>query len=152
MALLNRDKDQSEQREVYNCNLNSVVSAIAASAGLVNIGVGTGLTFPLCTIPFPAQLMAVEEAAWGLSGAPVHSWWIYRFAGGFTSIAVGQTWTVTAYGTSGAWGQSLFGASWLLQTGDQVVLYTQGANTAVASSQHTVVVKALQDIKTDFGV
>jgi hypothetical protein len=151
MAIVNRDLDSSQQRETYQCYVSGSASGI--SAGIVNPGVATGLTFPLCNIGFPAQLVAADCAAYGLSGTPVHSLWIYRFAGGFTSIAVGQTLTITAFGTSGVLGFSLFAATTFpLQSGDQLVLYTQGSNTAVANTTVTLVVKALQDIKTNFGV
>lgn len=150
MAIINRDLDPTQQRDVYTTNVS--ITASGVSAGIANPVLATGITYPLMTVPYPAQLVAAEEAAWGASGTPVHSLWIYRFAGGFTSIAVGQTLTVTAFGTSGALGYSLFGASWLLQTGDQIALYTQGSASAVASTTITVVIKALQDYKTEFGV
>lgn len=156
MPLVNRDKDASEQREVYTTTVMYTLSG--ASAGIVNPGVSTANTFPLFTVPYPATIVTAGEAAYGLSGTPVHSLWIYRFAGGFTSIVCGQTMNVTAYGTSGGMfggtlGYSLVAgvaATFPLQSGDQVVLYTQGANTATASSTVTVVVKALQDIKSHF--
>jgi len=151
MPLINRDKDQSEQREVYAINLTSSVNG--ASAGLTQPGVITGVTYPLCTIPFPATLVAVEEAVWGLSGTPTHSLWIYRFAGGFTSIQIGASLNPTAFGTSGALACSLYAAAtYPLQTGDQLALYALGTNAACAQAQVTVVVKALQDIKSHFGV
>lgn len=150
MALVNRDKDTTEQREVYQAVLNGTPSGI--SAGILNPGLSTGSTFRVCTIPYPASLVAADNVVYGLSGTPVHSLWIYRFAGGFTAIAVGQTMAPTAFGTSGALGWSLFGASWNLLAGDQLVLYTQGANSAVAEANVTCVVKALQDIKSHFGV
>lgn len=150
MAIVNRDLDSSQQRVVYQAIVNGTPSGI--SAGIVNPGVATAQTFPLVNITAPGQLVAASEAVYGLSGAPVHSLWIYRFAGGFTSIAVGQTQAATAFGTSGVQGFSLFGASWLLLAGDQLVLYTQAANTAVAQANVTIVVKNLQDIRTDFNV
>lgn len=150
MALVNRDKDTTEQREVFTAVLTSTPSGI--SAGIDSPGLATGSTLRICTIPYPASLVAAQNAVWGLSGTPVHSLWIYRFAGGFTSIAVGQTMAPTAFGTSGTLGFSLFGASWNLLSGDQLVLYTQGANSAVAEATVTCVVRALQDIKSHFGV
>ncbi len=150
MPICNRDLDVSEQTRTFQAVLNGTPSGV--SAGVMNPGLSTGQTFRVCTIPYPAQLTAVDYAVWGLSGAPVHSLWLYRFAGGFTAIAVGQTMAVTAFGTSGVLGVSLFGASWQLLAGDQIVLYTQAANTAVAESTVTVCVKALQDIKNHFGV
>ena len=153
MAIQNRDLDPSIARVVIASNVNSTPSGV--SAGILNPGLSTGVTFPLCTVSSASQLLAASEAAWGLSGAPVHSLWLYRFiaGAGFTSMVMGQTWTVTAFGTSGAIGFSLpGGGSWNLLPGDQLVLYTQGSNAAVASAQVTVVLKELQDIRQDFGV
>lgn len=153
MALANRDKDTTEQRATFNAAIFGTASGV--SAGITNPGLSTGTTFPLATIPYPGTLDAAESVVWGLSGTPVHSLWIYRFAGGFTSIACGQTLTVTAFGTSGAIGYSLIAgnaSTFPLLAGDQIVLYAQGANSAVASAQVSLVVKATQDFKTHFGV
>lgn len=153
MALVNRDKDTTEQREVYTGTV--WVSPSGVSAGIANPGVATGLTFPIATIPYPAQLIAAEDVSTGLSGTPVHSLWIYRFivGTGFTTIPVGQTLTVSALGTSGPSGYSLFAAvTFPLLAGDVVFMYTQGSNAATASTTVTLVVKALQDIKSHFGV
>lgn len=151
MAIVNRDLDPSQQRQTYQALLDRTPSSI--SAGIANPGLSTGNTFLVCNIPFPSQLMAASEACYGTSGSPVHSLWIYRFAAGFTSIAIGQTMAITAFGTSGIQGFSLFAATtFQLLAGDQLVLYTQASNAAVANAMVTVVVKALQDIKTDFGV
>lgn len=150
MALVNRDKDSSEQISVWSRIIESSASGISAT--LVNPSVNTGLTFVVMNVACPSQVSAASVAGYGLSGTPVVSLWVYRFAGGFTSFAVGQTLTVTAYGTSGAQSVSLFGASNLLQTGDQLALYTQGSGAAMASVSVTVALKALQDIRSSFGV
>lgn len=151
MPIVNRDLDASQARETYTTVLNATASSI--SAGILNPVVGTGATFVVANIGFPCSLVAAAEAAYTLSGTPVHSLWIYRFAGGFTSIAIGQTMSVTAFSTSGMQGFSLFGAvTYPLLSGDQLVLYAQGANTACLTTTVTTVVKALQDIKTNFGV
>ncbi len=149
MAIVNRDKDASEQITVFERVLASSASGI--SALLVNPSVNTGLTFVLMSVPGPAQLSAASVSAYGVSGSPVVSLWLYRFAGGFTSIAVGQSLAVTAYGTSGAQGMSLFGASWVLQAGDQLALYTQGSGAACEQICASVAIKALQDIRSSFG-
>lgn len=151
MAIVNRDLAPSQQCQEYQMRVAATASAV--SAGIANPVVATGNTYVLCNIPYPSQLVSANLGAYGLSGSPVHSLWIYRFAGGFTSIAVGQTITVTGFGTSGVIGMSLFAAqTFLLQAGDQLALYTQGANTAVDSVVVTCVIKALQDIKSEFGV
>lgn len=153
MALANRDKDVTEQRATFNAAIFGTASGI--SAGITNPGIATGITFPLCTIPYPSTLDVAESVVWGLSGTPVHSLWIYRFAGGFTSIACGQTLTVTAFGTSGAQGYSLIAgnaSTFPLLAGDQIVLYALGSGAAVASAQISLVIKATQDFKSHFGV
>ena len=151
MAIINRDCDATQQRDVYTANVTGTASGI--SAGIMNPVVATGITYPLMTVPYPSQLVAAQSAVWGLSGAASHSLWIYRFAGGLTTIPVGQSLAVTAYGTSGSQGFSLFAAAtYLLQAGDQIVLYTQVANTAVDKTTVTLVTKKLQDYVTCFGV
>jgi hypothetical protein len=164
MAIVNRDLAASQQRETWQETVNTTTSGV--SAGIANPWVATAQTYPLFNVPRPCQLVAAAESAWGLSGTPVHSLWVYRWLGasGFTSFPIGQTLTISAFGTSGmlygpggASGQfggfSLFAAvTYPLQTGDQLVLYTQGANTAVNTATVTCVVQNLQDIKQDFGV
>lgn len=152
MPIVNRDLDSSQQREVYQALINGSASGI--SAGIQNPGVATALTFPLCTISRPGSLVAAQVAAWGISGTPSHSLWVYRFAGGFTSIQVGASIAPTAFGTSGSLGYSILPAatSFPLLAGDQLVLATVTANSAFAQVTMTMVVRALQDIKTDFGV
>lgn len=152
MAICNRDLSSPQQRESYVASLTGTASAV--SAGVMNPVVGTGVTFPLALIPSQSQLVAAGIAAWGASGSPVHSLWLYRFAGGFTSIAIGQTLAVQSYGTSGYQGFSILPAAvtYQLQAGDEIVLYAQGSASAVASAQVTLVVQNLQDIVSDFGV
>lgn len=151
MPIVNRDLDTTQQRDVFQCLVNGSASGI--SAGIQNPGVATGLTFPLATISRPGSLVAAEVAAWGISGTPSHSLWVYRFAGGFTAIQVGASIAPTAFGTSGALGYSILPAatSYPLATGDQLVLATAGSNAAFGQVTMTLVVRSLQDIKSDFG-
>ncbi len=151
MAIVNRDLDVTQQRVRYQAVLSTSGNS-GVSAGISVPGVITGKTFLLCNVSSPGQLVAAAETAYGVSGAAVHSLWVYRFAGGFTSFAVGQTLAITAFGTSGIQGFSLFGASNSLLAGDQVVLYTQAANTAVDTAVVELVIRNLQDIVSDFGV
>lgn len=150
MSIVNRDLNSTQQRECFQANLTSTYAG--TSAGIVDPGVLAGFTYPIFTVPYPASLQVAEEVVWGLSGSPVHSLWIYRFAGGFTSIQVGASLAITAYGTSGALGVSLYaGISYPLMTGDQVVLYAQGSGSAVAEATVTCVIQCLQDYKSYFG-
>jgi len=152
MAIVNRDLDPSQQREMYVANL--VGTASAASAGIFSPVLVTGNTFPLALITSQSQLVSGGVAAWGLSGSPVLSFWLYRFAGGFTSIAIGQTLAVTAFGTSGALGISVLPAAttYQLQAGDQIVAHLLGSNSALDKATVTLVCRNLQDIVTDFSV
>jgi len=150
MALLNRDKDQSEQREIINVSYGTVA---------------TGVTLSVAVFPYPCQIVAAQQTAIGLSGTPIATLWLQRFVvgSGVTSIGLAATLALTAYGTSGAQGYSTvaFGTTTLAQgstavqtiyPGDQLVLLTSGSNAAVAAASLTLVIKSLQDIKTHFGV
>ena len=153
MALINRDKDQSEQRECFTANLNISPAGISfAIDGLI-----TGVTLPMCNIPYPASIVAIDQTSWGLSGAPIHNVSVYRFiaGAGFTQFLVGGSLTVAAFGTSGIQSYTLLAgtsSTLPLLAGDQIVLNTLVSSTAVQQAQVTVVVKALQDLKSHFGV
>lgn len=141
MAIVNRDLFSTQQRDSYSAALAPTV---------------TGLTYGIMTVPYPATLIAANVAANGLSGAPNFSLWLQRFivGTGITSIVMGTSQVITTFGTSGAIGFSLngSGASFPLQAGDQLILSTAAANTATASTSVTLVIQALQDIKSHFGV
>lgn len=153
MPLINRDKDQSEQRECFTANLNVSPPGISfAISGLI-----TGQTLPFCNIPYPASIVTIDQSSYGVSGAPVHSVSVYRFiaGAGLTQIPVGLSLAITAFGTSGIQSYTLLAgtsATLPLLAGDQLVLNTLVSSTAVQQAQVTVVVKALQDIKNHFGV
>ncbi len=150
MALVNRDKSPGEQVGDFPVTLSGTASAV--SAGLINPGLSTANTFVLFTVPYPAQLLQAGVAYFGSSGSPSHSLWVYRFAGGFTSIQVGASLAAQNFGTSGYQGFSILPAStsFPLQVGDVVALYCLGSNAAVASATVTLCIQALQDIKTHF--
>ncbi len=150
MAIVNRDKDVTEQIVDFGVIVNSTPSAI--SAGVVNPGMSTANTFVLFCVPYPAQLVNAGVGYFGLSGAPSHNLWVYRFAGGFTSIQIAASLAVSAFGTSGYQAFSILPAatSFPLQTGDLIALSALTANTAVAQATITLCLKALQDIKQHF--
>lgn len=138
MAIVNRDLDGTQQVETLVGQVSGTVS---------------GNTYCMATIPYPAQVIAASECAMGLSGAPNHSLWIQRFiaGSGVTSIAIGASMAAVAFGTSGGQSFTLISAfTNLLQTGDLVLLSVDGANTAAKHVSVTLVVQALQDIKTSF--
>lgn len=140
MAIVNRDLEAGQQTASFDATLSGVV---------------TGQTYSLAVIPYPCQLMSASSAVNGLSGAPNHSLWIQRFVvgSGVTSINIGNSMVVTTFGTSGCQGYSLpSSATYLLQANDTIILSTAAANTAANSVNVVLCVKALQDIKTHFGV
>lgn len=150
MAIVNRDKNVTEQIVDFNVILNATPSGI--SAGITNPGVSTANTFVLMTVPYPATVVNVGVGYFGLSGSPSHNLWVYRFAGGFTSIQIGASLAVSAFGTSGYQAFSILPAatSFPLQTGDLIALSALTANTAVAQATVTLCLQALQDIKQHF--
>lgn len=150
MGIVNRTKDTTEQVVDFAVKVDSTPSGV--SAGILNPGVSTATTFVLFNVPYPAQLLNAGVSYFGLSGSPSHNLWVYRFAGGFTSIQIGASLAVSAFGTSGhqAWSILPAATSFPLQAGDIVVLNTVGANTAVASATVTLCIKALQDIKKHY--
>lgn len=143
MALVNRDKDLSEQRDI-----------VQAQFGLI----GTGATLHLAVVPYFGQIQGIQVSSVGLSGSPTMLFGINRFivGTGFTTITGGATTlTISAVGTSGpqAFVLAAAGSSLLtVQQGDVLVMSTATANTAASSYAISVVMKALQDVKVPFGI
>lgn len=144
MALVNRDKDATEQRYVFTYNAPTVV--------------GVSLLIHLGIAPCAGQILQVATNAFGLSGSPILGVQIQRFVvgSGLTTIPVNGSslLTITALSTSGMQTQVLPAAgSTLVQVlkGDDIQLITSGANTA-ANYVCEAVVQILQDIKSDYGV
>lgn len=144
MAIVNRDLDSSQK--VVNLTRSVQLD------GAVNT---VGLTHGVAVIPAPMQLVGAGVASIGLSGAPNLSLWLQRFVAGsgFTSINMGASMAAWDFGVSG--GQTFnvaAGVTYPLQTGDQLVLCGAGSNLAARSVTVTLALKALQDIKSSFGV
>ena len=139
--IANRDLDQSERKLVVQAKITPTV---------------TGATYQIGVVPFPAQVLAGYEAAYGLSGAPVGQIKVQRFipGTGVTIIAgIFSSMTVTAFGTSGLMAHTVTGATANLLMPKDVLFYeTAVAATAIANTQIAVVIQALEDIKTQFGV
>ena len=141
MAIVNRDKDSSEQKSTHHI-----------SSGLV----ATGVTLPVMQVPYQAEIKDVKLAAQGLSGSPFYSLEVLRWGAGITAIlGLANTLTAAAIGNSQApQGFSLQASGNTLiqvEQGDLIVLRSGAANTAADLVQVTVVLQALQDIKTHFG-
>lgn len=141
MALVNRDKDVSEQQLEWHL---PIATAIA-----------TGLTLPVARVPYSAQAVQAHFEAVGISGSPTVNLEVHRFivGTGITQISglMQASITLQALGTSGPQAASLAvsGSSLLnLQQGDVLVWKSGGANSSVNAASVTIVVKALQDIKS----
>lgn len=140
MAIVNRDLDPSQQTAALNCPLTNTI---------------TGQTYNLCLVPYPSVLTAAQQVVCGASGSPNHSLWIQRFipGTGLTTISIGNSLVASVFGTSGSQGFSIpSGLTYPLIANDVIMLSTAAANTGAVSVTVTLVVKALQDIKTSFGV
>jgi hypothetical protein len=143
MGVTNRSLDVSEK------NRN-----VGANYGLT----ATSLVLNVAMIPYPCTLQAARVAAKGISGTPTVLLKVDRFivGAGSTVISGGATTlTMQAVGTSGIQTVVLAaaGSSFLsLQQGDVVTATTGGSNSAVDDLSISLVIQAIQDIKTSFGV
>ena len=148
MAVINRTKDVSEQRVIFDW---------AAGA------FATGVTAIVAHVPYPCTLESGQIAAFGLSGAPNYALTVNRFIAGAGAtaivVAVGTSNAPSAFGTSGvaATGASGIVMPWgstLMQLlPNDVVMVTSGvANTAVTGLAISLVTKPTQDIKVHFGL
>lgn len=152
MAVVNRTLDPSEQRKVFEVVLPKV-----AGASFTNIG--TGVTHILGMVPYASTLDAFQLGVFGVSGAPSYQLNVDRFiaGAGFTTIilATGTSNTPAAFGTSGVSSAVLAASGSTLRNllaNDVLVITTGGSNAAANAVVGSVVLKPLQDIKTQFGV
>lgn len=144
MALTNRDKDASEQKDVIHWHS---VGAVA-----------TGTTLYFGVVPAPALLQSVKVTAHGVSNAMQVALNVERFtSGGITVIPVGisnvvlQNMSVSgALGFSGlvAQGSSLL----VLQEGDLLSGTTSVANSNALDLTLELVIKKTQDFVAYNGV
>lgn len=143
MGIINRDRNITEQRADLLCAVEPMV---------------TGVTYLLASIPFAGAIEQMVVNARGLSGSPVINPVIFRFNIGLgvtAIVGIGNTLTVTEYGTSGPVGVSLTtpGSSLLnVLPGDILAMVTGTANTAADSVAISFVVRATEDFKSHYGV
>ncbi len=149
MAIVNRDKDVSEQKEVF------VWSSTPASGISYGLGLGVGVTLLLAgPMPFPYILQSMNAIATGNSTGPQLVPLIIRAAvGGVTVIAVGisnmvipnaASMSATSLNYSGL---APTGSTLLIgQRGDILAAATAVANSAVNTLVVNMVVKKTQDI------
>lgn len=143
MAILNRDMDPSEQKELFRF------------AGSTQIT--TGNTQWIGIVPYPCTVQSARSVAVGVSGAPIINFQVQRFAPGNTVIALGISgMLLNNFGTSGCLGYSGLaapGATVLnLQLGDIVMFEMSGSNSAALQLALELVVKKTQDIVSYNGV
>lgn len=145
MAIVNRDLDPSQQKEVVHFVSNS---AVATGASLLLAG----------PLPYPCALQSCESAAFGVSNAMQVAFVVLRLtSGGQTAISLGiSNMVLNNYGTSGVIGYSGLAApgSTLLslQTNDLLVAQTSVANGNATSLSLNLVLKKLQDIVSHNGI
>lgn len=164
MAITNKDKDPSEQRDVYSWNSQglSFGASYGAPGGIGVGGVATGITLFLAgPIAYPYVLQSVNAMAIGTSGAPQLVVSILRpFVGqAMTAILVGISNMVICSGQSflgfGASAVGYLGYSGLAPTGSTLLLGQRGdiivASTAIANTACTIlsvnlVLQKVQDV------
>lgn len=139
MAIVNRTMDVSEQKEAKCINVFNPVNGTEVLIGPIERA---------CTIS------DVKATLLGISGAPtVHLRGLRFIAGtGGSSFAIGTSFAVTAFGTSGYVSYSLpaAGSTLLnLQRGDAIaVIFGGGTGAACTTAAVELVVQNIQDIKT----
>lgn len=141
MGIINRTNDVSEQKEAFVVEVTNPVNQQDILVKLVERA---------CTIT------DAKVSLLGISGTPNVLLKVLRFAAGTggSSFAVGTTFPVTAFGTSGALSVSLpaTGSTLLnLQKGDALVVVAGGGASAASTALVLdIVVQNIQDIKTWF--
>ena len=157
MAIINRDLAASQQRESF------YVNAAATANGVTGI---------VCTVPFLCSVDTLQVAAFGLSGAPTLQFIVNRFTPGnaatvtigLSTFAMGGTFTLIAFGTSGTGGISTtvlpLGASFpaigstttTLQANDVIMFQTGGGSAAaVTGLAISLVLRPINDHVKMFG-
>ncbi len=150
MAIVNRDLDPSEQKDVYNFAYSRAVSGKTT--------INTGATFLIGMIPYSGVIQSARAFGIGLSGLPSLSFQLLRWAGaGGTSIQVSiSSMIVPEFGTSGIMGYSGLAATGstllLVATNDILQIQTGVANTAFSDLVVEIVVKKTQDIISYNGI
>lgn len=147
MAIVKRDLDASEQKDVYS---------VKVIPGVTN-AVFTGLSGSLFQVPYPCTVQSFASAAFGVSNAMQVALTATRFAGGLTVIQLGiSNMVLVNFGISAAVsysGLAAAGSTLLnLSAGDVIGYATSGTNGAASELVLSVVVKKLQDIVSYYGV
>jgi len=142
MALVNRDKDASEQKDSVNITLRTVTN---------------GVTIPVLVMPYPCTVQSVRAVCSGISGAPTIAFY-KSAAAGITLEAIGiSALVVASLGTSGVLGFSglaAAGSTLLDFASNGVLTLISGGGTGAAFDYAVVEVclKKTQDIVAYNGV
>jgi hypothetical protein len=145
MAIVNREFDASEQKEVIPI----------VTPGAVTL---TGGTYVIALVPYACEVKKVVLNAYGLSNIPNFEVEAYNFvvgAGATINSAISTATSAGGFGLSGLVTLTLGTAGSTqvqLQAGSALVLTVTGANSAASSVIGEIVVQKLQDIATYFGV
>lgn len=138
MAIVNRDKDASEQKDV----INAVLGAVA-----------TGATRQVEVLPYPCTLIGLRAAATGVSNAMQIAFQVNRFIAGTgaTAIVLGiSNLVLVNVGTSGPQGFSGLAAAGstllALQAGDVLQCVSSVSNGNATDLAIQFIVKKTQDI------
>lgn len=169
MALVNRDKDASEQRDWISWSSQGAAfgfGVAGATGGVDSVPVGTTL-YLAGPMPYPYVVQSANAIAFGTSGAPQLSFFILRPVVGAaaTLISIGISNMVVCNGSSflgfGASAVGYLGYSGLVavgstllfgQRGDIIGANTIGANTACTTLNINLVVQKVQDVVSMDGV
>lgn len=142
MAILNRDLDASQQKEVVRMTWPSQVS--------------TGASLLIGILPSLGVIQSMRAVAIGQSGAMEMSLYVARNASGYTTFPVGISNLVIPGASGGVGGYSGLAAvgSTLLNVlaGDVLVATLAGANSAAAQLSVEIVIKKTQDIVSMNGI
>jgi anti-sigma factor RsiW len=139
MGIVNRTLDASEQKEAKVVNVFSPVNGTEVIVGPIERAM---------------TISDVKATLLGISGAPtVHLRGLRFIAGtGGSTFAIGSSFAVTAFGTSGYVSYSLpaSGSTLLnLQKGDAIaVIFGGGTGAACTTAAVEIVAQNVQDIKT----
>lgn len=144
MAIVNRDMDATEQRDVYN----DIIQAIPV-----------GTTYTAVVLPYPCTLQSIRTSTHGVSNAMQVAWnkLVYVSGSGLTLIPIGiSNLILVNHASIGVQGSSYLAAqgSTLLsfQAGDCLALTTSVANGNALNICVQAVFKKTQDIVSMNGV
>jgi hypothetical protein len=151
MAINNRDLGTSQQRDTFVVNTGAVA---------------TGGTYTLCVVPYPSYIATGGMNIFGISNTPIMNIDVTRYnVAGVTTItgAIGTSQaalaatlpvgfsTTNGYTFSPVVGATVAVPTVPLQTGDILTFHMLGTNANITGGSITLVLQALQDVKTHFG-